>query len=131
MSHGATPWRSYETVAEVVRSRCPHHQEGLCAIRSGPCPLLRHKETRARCDWFENNALHRVAQAILDSYLRADSMAELDELALGDRPCACGAGPLPPRRRMCDECRDKARRRTKREAQRRWRRRRTSKAVST
>ncbi|MFC1806265.1 hypothetical protein ACFL09_04710 [Planctomycetota bacterium] len=129
MSRMPKPWGSCGSVSDVVEARCPHHQGGQCAALRKACPLLRHRETRARCGWFEDNALVRVAQAVLESYLRADSMAGPDESAIGDRPCACGAGPLPPRRRMCDECRDKARRKTKREAQRRWRRKQPAQAV--
>jgi hypothetical protein len=120
-----------------VRQTCPYHLPGdLCRIaaRWGPCRMI--ARDGRRCDWAEGDGarLLTAPQSVLDDYLRGRMdprrvQTERGDGLLSGRPCPGCEAPLPSRRRLCDHCRGKARRRTLTAAQRTWRRRRVGRLV--
>lgn len=139
---GAHGWASRE---------CPHWLAGWCGREGLPddpkrraeCPLHGWTQGSEGCRFFERVLLPRAPEAVHADYRwRTTPLPEpveaggVDDVAEAEapRPCpgvgdeGCGA-PLGYRRRLCDKCRAEARRRTKRDAQRRWRRRRPGQAA--
>jgi len=105
-----------------VGGDCIEHDEGLCLL----------KKSGARCGYFEKAVLPLCKREppyldgkyadVWDVYYKAAAKrlgASVHALDIGVsdvRRCGCGQ-PIGARRRMCDKCRNRARRETLREAQ--------------
>jgi len=118
-------------LAAWARQRCPHLKpDGKCRRQRGGCRLL--AAAPSRCQWAERGPAFLAPEPVHRAYLAvaggpwwgrrsAESMGEPVCAPRPPRVCPkCGAS-LARRRRLCDRCRDEARRVTKRLAQRRWR----------
>ncbi len=106
--------------------RCPHFTPARCRLRArGKCAFT--ADTFMPCTWAEQGPILCAPKPIFDEYLRlrggpwwtqrpkyqtaATPPPAVKTAPASKRLCPCG-NPLPPRRRLCDPCRRKARKET-------------------
>lgn len=116
------------TPYQLVRAECANFSDSIChALADHECLVQKNE----RCEYFERCLLALPDMAGLANAPKYRSAVSEYRYSImdgvragptrpGTRLCDCGT-PLPPRHRLCDTCKAKKRRHTRRQAQKRWR----------